>query len=102
MSVEVLDSVVEPLEGVRPVCEEVVVMVPRPELVYSHSLLLELKNHPLAKVWPPYLDPAFKNSRGVWDPDRWHLDRKRGETPPQFEERRGIIKRLTVNNKDLS
>ena len=49
--------------------------------MYSHSLLLELKDHPLAKRWPPYLDPVFKNQRGVWDPDRWHLDRKRGETP---------------------
>ena len=57
------------------------VMGPRPERVYSHSLLLELKEHPLARQWPPYLDPAFKNARGVWDPDRWHLDRKRGETP---------------------
>ena len=54
---------------------------PRPERVYSHGLLLELKDHPLARQWPPYLDPAFKNSRGVWDPDRWHLERKRGETP---------------------
>merc|ERR1719244_1347607 len=41
--------------------------------------------HPLAKKWPPYLDTAFKNQRGVWDPDRWHLDRKRGETPVMGE-----------------
>ena len=58
-----------------------VVLGPRPERVYSHTLLLELKDHPLARRWPPYLDPVFKNQRGVWDPDRWHLDRKRGETP---------------------
>ena len=58
---------------------------PRPERVYSHSLLLELKEHPLARQWPPYLDPVFKNARGVWDPDRWHLDRKRGETPVSGE-----------------
>ena len=28
----------------------------------------------------------FRNNRGVWDPDRWHLDRKRGETPPGGED----------------
>lgn len=54
---------------------------PRPELVYSLARLLELKGHPLAQIWPPYLDPAYKNNRGVWDPDRWHLDQKRSETP---------------------
>ena len=57
------------------------VLGPRPERVYSHATLLELQEHPLARQWPPYLDTAFKNSRGVWDPDRWHLERKRGETP---------------------
>ena len=62
---------------------------PRPERVYSHGLLLELKEHPLARQWPPYLDPAFKNSRGVWDPDRWHLERKRGETPVAGETKDG-------------
>ena len=62
---------------------------PRPERVYSHGLLLELKDHPLARQWPPYLDPAFKNSRGVWDPDRWHLERKRGETPVAGETKDG-------------
>merc|ERR1719394_724667 len=62
---------------------------PRPERVYSHSLLLELQEHPLARQWPPYLDPAFKNSRGVWDPDRWHLERKRGETPVGLERKDG-------------
>jgi len=54
---------------------------PRPELVYSFARLLELKFHPLAQIWPPYLDPAYKNIRGVWDPDRWHLDQKRSDTP---------------------
>ena len=61
------------------------VLGPRPERVYSHALLLQLKEHPLARQWPPYLDPAFKNARGVWDPDRWHLERKRGETPTGLE-----------------
>jgi len=65
------------------------VLGPRPERVYSHALLLELKEHPLARQWPPYLDPAFKNARGVWDPDRWHLERKRGETPVGLERKDG-------------
>jgi len=62
-------------------------MMPRPELVYTHALLLELKQHPLALIWPPYLDPSFKNSRGVWDPDRWHHHQKRAETPGEEEEK---------------
>jgi hypothetical protein len=37
--------------------------------------------------WPDYLDEAFKNSRGKWDPDRWHQGRKRGLTPPPPEDR---------------
>ena len=61
------------------------VVGPRPERVYAHKLLLELAKHPLALQWPPYLDQAYKNGRGVWDPDRWHLDRKRGETPDPLE-----------------
>ncbi len=24
----------------------------------------------------------FKNSRGLWDPDRWHQGRRKGQTPP--------------------
>jgi len=62
---------------------------PRPERVYSHSLLKQLQEHPLARQWPPYLDPAFKNARGVWDPDRWHLERKRGETPEEQKDEGG-------------
>lgn len=98
MSVEVISGGVETAEG-RSGCKMhdqpnsassaqglggnglPIILGPRPERVYPHSLLLELKEHPLARMWPPYLDPVFKNQRGVWDPDRWHLDRKRGETP---------------------
>ena len=69
---------------------------PRPERVYSHGLLLELKDHPLARQWPPYLDPAFKNSRGVWDPDRWHLERKRGETPVAGETKGDVLALLSL------
>ena len=46
---------------------------PRPERVYSHAVLLELKMHPLAQIWPEYLGLVYKNTRGVWDPDRLKL-----------------------------
>lgn len=59
-----------------------IIMGPRPERVYSQEVLLELRTCPLAARWPPYLNPIYRNARGVWDPDRWHLDLKRGETPP--------------------
>ena len=39
------------------------------------------------------------SSRGVWDPERWHLDRKRSETPPEDE--RGVRGDLTVDHKVL-
>lgn len=102
MSVEILSGLMEPaVEGLSKTSVDhpmdskpgsvgmlppgLQVIGPRPDLVYSHTLLLELKNHPLALQWPPYLDEAYKNNRGVWDPDRWHLDRKRGETPEMME-----------------
>jgi len=62
-------------------CKGAGVCGPRPELVYSYATLLELKCHPLAQIWPPYLDQTYKNLRGYWDPDRWHLEQKRSETP---------------------
>merc|ERR1719394_1736994 len=70
------------------------VVGPRPERVYAHKLLLELAKHPLALQWPPYLDQAYKNGRGVWDPDRWHLDRKRGETPEPLERLPGRVREV--------
>lgn len=60
---------------------------PRPERVYPHAVLVQLQDHPVAQRWPPYLDPIYKNARGVWDPDRWHHDRKRGDTPVSLDER---------------
>lgn len=59
---------------------------PRPERVYTHAVLLELKMHPLAQIWPDYLSAVYKNTRGVWDPDRWHLEQKRSETPVAKED----------------
>ena len=41
----------------------------------------------------------WRSSRGVWDPERWHLDRKRSETPPEDE--RGVRGDLTVDHKVL-
>lgn len=37
------------------------------------------------------------SSRGVWDPERWHPDRKRSETPPEDE--RGVRGDLPVDHK---
>jgi len=73
-----------------------IIMGPRPERVYSQEVLLELRTCPLAARWPPYLNPIYRNARGVWDPDRWHLDLKRGETPPVgiAGEEGGYIKRV--------
>lgn len=39
------------------------------------------------------------SSRGVWDPERWHLDRKRSETPPDDE--RGVRGDLPMDHKVL-
>jgi len=72
---------------------------PRPERVYNYAKLLELKHHPLALIWPPYLDPVYKNARGVWDPDRWHLEQKRGETPAG-EEKVLVKDRLSAPHAD--
>ena len=38
-----------------------------------------------AQRWPDYLDAAFANARGNWDPDRWHQNRRRGSTPEPEE-----------------
>lgn len=53
-----------------------------PQFQYSREQLIEFSQSPLAKVRPECLDPAFNNARGVWDPELWHLERKRSETPP--------------------
>lgn len=37
------------------------------------------------------------SSRGVWDPERWHSDRKRSDTPPK-EERTGRGDQITENH----
>ena len=56
-------------------------------IVYSAEKLMQLKIAPLSQKWPPYLDEAFKNNRGTWDPDRWHHNKKRGSTPPPSEDK---------------
>ncbi|KAK7871270.1 hypothetical protein R5R35_007554 [Gryllus longicercus] len=52
---------------------------------YTREELMVIKSRPLSKIRPGCLDPAFNDSRGVWDPERWHLDCKRSETPPDDE-----------------
>jgi hypothetical protein len=83
-----------------------------------------IKNLRLSKIRPAFLDVAcnkcvsqgyaiksshrimlFINSvfffscsaRGVWDPERWHSDRKRSDTPPK-EERTGRSDQITENH----
>ena len=41
----------------------------------------------MSQKWPDYLDEAFKNNRGSWDPDRWHQNKRRGSTPPIEEKK---------------
>ena len=55
--------------------------------MYSKDDLMELRTAALSQKWPSYLDEAFKNNRGTWDPDRWHQNKKRGSTPPPSDDR---------------
>ena len=55
-------------------------------IAYTADELMKLKTVGLSKKWPSYLDEAFKNNRGTWDPDRWHQNKRRGSTPPMTEE----------------
>ncbi|CAD6230459.1 GSCOCG00006768001-RA-CDS [Cotesia congregata] len=61
----------------------------RPQFQYTREELITIKGLPLSKRRPECLDAAYNNSRGLWDPERWHLDRKRSETPPEEEQRPG-------------
>lgn len=57
----------------------------RPQFQYSREELILIKSLPLSKRRPDFLDTSYNNSRGVWDPERWHSDRKRSDTPPKDE-----------------
>ena len=54
-------------------------------ITYTADQLFALREVALSTEWPTYLDEAFKNNRGQWDPDRWHQNKKRGSTPPPEE-----------------
>ncbi|XP_069683292.1 eukaryotic translation initiation factor 4E transporter-like isoform X2 [Periplaneta americana] len=83
---ELAMSISEGGEALDPGAEERQKTTPvLPHLQYTREELMEFQSHPLSKKRPKCLDPAFNNSRGVWDPERWHLDRKRSETPPEDE-----------------
>ena len=56
-------------------------------IAYSADDLLKLRTVMMSQKWPDYLDEAFKNNRGSWDPDRWHLNKRRGSTPPVEEKK---------------
>ena len=66
--------------------EEEQVKLPKLDLImYTADELIELRTAVMSQTWPSYLDEAFKNNRGSWDPDRWHQNKKRGSTPPPSE-----------------
>ncbi|XP_029167468.1 eukaryotic translation initiation factor 4E transporter-like isoform X2 [Nylanderia fulva] len=69
----------------------------RPQFQYSRDELMVIKDMRLSKRRPAVLDNAYNNSRGVWDPERWHSDRKRSDTPPK-EERTGRSDQITENH----
>ncbi|XP_018403043.1 PREDICTED: mastermind-like protein 3 [Cyphomyrmex costatus] len=69
----------------------------RPQFQYSREDLMLIKNLRLSRRRPTFLDIAYNNSRGVWDPERWHSDRKRSDTPPK-EERTGRGDQITENH----
>lgn len=71
----------------------------RPQFQYTREELMEIKSQPLSKRRPECLDAAYNNSRGVWDPERWHLDRKRSETPPE-DERTGRGDQVVENHNN--
>ena len=56
-------------------------------IAYSADALLKLRTVMMSQKWPDYLDEAFKNNRGSWDPDRWHQNKRRGSTPPIEEKK---------------
>ncbi|XP_024222140.1 eukaryotic translation initiation factor 4E transporter-like isoform X10 [Bombus vosnesenskii] len=69
----------------------------RPQFQYSREELMLIKSLPLSKRRPDFLDTSYNNSRGVWDPERWHSDRKRSDTPPK-DERTGRGDQVTENH----
>ena len=62
-------------------------MVKQDLIMYSAEELMQLRTAVMSQKWPSYLDEAFKNNRGTWDPDRWHQNKKRGSTPPPSDDR---------------
>ena len=48
---------------------------------YSQETLMALKDAPLSRQWPTFLEEDFKNSRGLWDPDHWHQNRRKNGVP---------------------
>ncbi|XP_063987943.1 eukaryotic translation initiation factor 4E transporter-like isoform X3 [Diachasmimorpha longicaudata] len=68
----------------------------RPQYQYTREELMEVKLLPLSKRRPKCLDLVhnkclISSSRGTWDPERWHMDRKRSETPPEEDQRRNDL-----------
>ncbi|KAJ9587638.1 hypothetical protein L9F63_018932, partial [Diploptera punctata] len=70
-----------------------------PQYQYTRTGFTGYELLPLSKKRPEFINPAFLNNRGIWDPDRWHEERKRSETPPEAERGRGDI---TMDHKRRS
>jgi len=70
-------------------------------ITYTADQLFALKEVTLSNKWPSYLDEAFKNNRGHWDPDRWHQNKKRGSTPPPEEKSAAAKEDVTVSKVSI-
>ncbi len=66
---------------------------------YTAKELAELRKGNFAQTWPSFLDECFKNDRGLWDPDRWHQNRKRGNTPPPDEKKSALDRPSQATDK---
>ena len=80
---ELMDIKAAPLSKRRPECLDVAYNKYVARLLKNYFLLLiflvELKFSLFSLVFLP----NCYSKHGIWDPERWHLDRKRSETPPE-------------------
>ncbi|XP_054724809.1 eukaryotic translation initiation factor 4E transporter-like [Uloborus diversus] len=58
-----------------------------PQLQYSKEDLMKFSTYPLSQNWPSCLDPAYNNSTGKWDPERWFMNHRSDRVGPVEETR---------------
>lgn len=80
-----LEETVERDEGLEVSEIPTIKLSPSEIISYGPDWLKSQRESDESQQWPDYLDKAYMNSRGVWDPDRWHSKMKRGSTPPPGE-----------------